>query len=57
MELRDLVAKMSATLLKRRANPYRNPLDRSGRESLADIPPQQRPVYRPSPPVRPASKM
>lgn len=58
MEIRDLVAKMSATLLKRRANTLSVSIGPI-RASLADIPPkpQQRPVYRPSPPIRPASNM
>ena len=58
MEIRDLVAKMSATLLKRRTDTVSVSI-RPIRASLADIPvkPPQRPVYRPSPPVRPASNM
>ena len=58
MEVRDLLANMSATLLKRRTNTL-SVSTRPIRASLADIPlkPRQRPAHRPSPPVRPASNM
>ncbi|MER9407335.1 hypothetical protein NKI36_25205 [Mesorhizobium caraganae] len=58
MDVRNLVAKLSAAMLRRRAAapPI---LFRPIRNSLADIPlkPQARPPYRPRRPIRPASNM
>ncbi|WP_192249173.1 hypothetical protein [Mesorhizobium caraganae] len=58
MEVRNLIAKLSAALLRRRAA---SPpiLFRPIRNSLADIPlkSQSRPPYRPCQPIRPASNM
>jgi len=58
MDIRDLVAKMSAKVLKRRADTLTVSI-KPIRASLADIPLKlrPRPVHRPSPPVRPASNM
>ena len=58
MDIRDIVAKMSAKVLKRRADMLSVSI-KPIRASLADTPhgPRQRPVHRPSPPVRPASNM
>jgi hypothetical protein len=58
MDVRNLIAKLSAAVLRRRAvtTPM---LFRPIRNSLADIPlkPPQRPPYRPRRPIRPASNM
>jgi len=58
MDVRNLIAKLSATVLRRRAAapPI---LFRPIRNSLADIPlkSQSRPPYRPRQPIRPASNM
>ena len=57
MEMRDFVVKMSAKLLKRRADAL-SVNSRPIRASLADVPlKRQSPAYRPSPPPRPASNM
>lgn len=58
MDVRNLVAKLSAAMLRQRAEapPI---LFRPIRNSLADIPlkTQSRPPYRPQRPIRPASNM
>ena len=58
MDIRNVIAKLSAKVLRRRAASAPI-LFRPIRNSLADIPlkPQQRPPYRPRQPVRPASNM
>jgi hypothetical protein len=58
MDIRDIVAKMSAKLLKGRGKSL-SLSTKPIRTSLADIPlkPRQGIVHRPSPPVRPASNM
>jgi len=58
MEIRDLVAKISAGLLKRRGNGLSLSI-KPMRASLADIPlkSRQKPAHRPPPPIRPASNM
>ncbi|MGX5850712.1 hypothetical protein ACWGTO_26910 [Mesorhizobium sp. PL10] len=58
MDVLDLVAKLSAAVLRRRA-PSPPILFRPIRHSLADIPlkTQSRPPYRPRQPIRPASNM
>jgi len=58
MDVRNLIAKLSATVLRRRAAAPKI-LFRPIRNSLADIPlkPQSRPPYRPRQPIRPASNM
>lgn len=59
MEVRDLVAKMSAVLLKRRATTPTIPI----KTSLADRPgatswPKRRTMpFKPRPPIRPCSNM
>jgi len=58
MDVRNLIAKLSATVLRRRAAAPQI-LFRPIRNSLADIPlkSQSRPPYRPRQPIRPASNM
>lgn len=57
MEIRDLVVKMSAKLLKRRAGAL-SVSTQPIRVSLAHMPPKRpSPAYRPSSPPRPASNM
>jgi hypothetical protein len=57
MEMRDFVVKMSAKLLKRRADAL-SVSTRPIRASWADMPPKRpSPGYRPSPPPRPASNL
>jgi hypothetical protein len=58
MDIQVLVARIAETWRKRR-EPVRKAIELPVRGSLADIPLRQaqKPVYRPKPPIRPASNM
>ncbi|MDX8541785.1 MULTISPECIES: hypothetical protein [Mesorhizobium] len=58
MDVRNLIGRLSSTLLRQRAAASPAAF-RPSRDALADVPlkPRPRPPFRPQPPIRPASNM